>query len=439
MQGEHLLEAWMVHGGGLGGLGIVQGEHIREHKFSGNGGESGGRRRGLGVWYQTKTYGNVKKEESDFLAISKLDKEEGAAIPGFRNHTARGHLWKVAMSIPMSSLKDTMEEKKGLLIRHSLVRKHARLKLLTTYRDAHIYFFPFWIKDMVKRNEKFESISEDLIGWWAKSEWQDGLGEKLGLGEVLAEGDETGESGSHHSESIEEEIDLGRMSTARSGMILDEEKPQFASRVRDPTVTNGKPPSTQRKLKVPPILAYINPTSSSSPFIRRVDSSALLLSVSLLLARLESIEDATRPPSPFAHAQKVAYPAGLAQRSTVTRADCLLADNVTVEEKCVIKESVIGANCQIATSAKLIRCLLMDGVVVEEKCQLTGCIIGRRSRIGRESVLKECEVQDGNVVADETEATGEKFMVFDSLDEVDDEIGNDDGIDDDDGSGLELS
>lgn len=85
----------------------------------------------------------------------------------------------------------------------------------------------------------------------------------------------------------------------------------------------------------------------------------------------------------------------------------------------MIKESVVGANCHIASGARLTRCLLMDGAVVGERCQLTGCIIGRRSKIGRESVLKDCEVQDGNVVPDETDAKNEKFMVFEGLEEED--------------------
>jgi translation initiation factor eIF-2B subunit gamma len=427
----------MVREGGLGGLGIGQGDRARDHTLTGMGGENGGRRGGLGVWYQTKGQGGVKKEEPDFIAISRLEKDDAPVIPSLRRGAPRGNVWKLALSIPMSSLKDTMEEKKGLLIRHSLVRKHARLKMLTTYRDAHIYFLPLWVKDLVMKNEKFESISEDLIGWWAKSEWQNGLGEKLGLRQVLEGSDENGETGSEDIVSIEEEIDLGQMSTTRTGLLNDEEEPQFASRVQDAASQNSESALRKRKLVIPPILAYINPTSLTAPLVRRVDSSALLLNVSLLLAKLESVEEAGPSASPFAHNQKISYPAGVAQRCTITKADCLLADNVMVEEKCSIKESVIGANCQIATGARLTRCLLMDGVMVGEKCQLTGCILGRRSKIGRDSTLKDCEVQDGNIVPDETEAKGEKFMVFDGLDDHG-EFGNGDEIDDTD-SGLEIS
>jgi len=117
--------------------------------------------------------------------------------------------------------------------------------------------------------------------------------------------------------------------------------------------------------------------------------------ISLHLAKLESIEEVGREASsPFAHARKVAYPAGVAAKCTVTRPDCLLAENVTVEERCAIKECVIGVNCQIRQGTKLTRCILMDGVVIGKGCKLTGCILGRRAEIGEDSVLQDCEVED---------------------------------------------
>jgi len=126
--------------------------------------------------------------------------------------------------------------------------------------------------------------------------------------------------------------------------------------------------------------------------------------------------------SPFAHASKVAYPAGIASKTTVTRPDCLLAENVTVEEKCSIKESVIGANCQIKTGAKLTRCVLMDGVVVGKGCKLTGCILGRNSAIGEDSILLDCEVQENLLVEAKTEDKGNKLMSSEGMEATEQEI-----------------
>ena len=386
--GESLLEAWMVCGG------------------------EKDRRNGLSMYYQTQgREESVKGEATDFLAVAPLEQNEAPTV----SHAApRSSLSKLVLSMPMATLKEKLENDKGFLVRHSLVDTHAQVKLLTTYRDAHIYVLPYWVKDMARLNEQFQSVGEDLVGWWAKSEWQQGLSEKLKINEIFQQksrrqshGLTLGESESHDGESLdgeslEEEIDLQSMSTTKSTPA------KFTSQ----TAKNAKS-------NLPPMLAYVQ--RGTAPFVRRVDSSAILLSTSLHLAKLESIEEIGRvASSAFAHASKVANTASIAQRCTVTRNDCLVDNNSTVEEKCVIKETIIGANCHIASGARLTRCLIMDGAVVGERCQLTGTIVGRRSKIGRETVLKDCEVQDGNVVPDETDAKNEKFMIFEGLDDEDD-------------------
>ncbi|KAL3480332.1 hypothetical protein BJX99DRAFT_220600 [Aspergillus californicus] len=432
--GESLLEAWMVSQSALGGSTLAGGWNTNGPKTVGMGGEAGGRRGGLAVYYQTKgREESVKGEVTDFVATAPLDQDEAPAVshPVDGPAALRFGLSKLVLSMPMDTVKEKMEEDKGLLIRHSLVKKHAKVKMLTSYRDAHLYVLPYWVKDYARLNEKFESVSEDIVGWWAKTNWQTGLGEKLRMNEIFQQNQKLGESGSM-DESLEEEIDIKAMSTTKAGageshnttLPVATAEFQFASRVKSSGTDSGlESPHKDEKLTIPPVLAYMHSALPSAPLIRRVDTSTLLLSVSLRLAKLESIEEAGRvAASPFAHNQKVAESAGVAQRCTVNRSDCLLAHNVTVEEKCVIKESVIGTNCHIASGARLTRCLVMDGAVIGERCQLTGCIVGRRSKVGRECVLKECEIQDGNVVEEQTDAKNEKFMMFEGLDDDADDM-----------------
>lgn len=149
------------------------------------------------------------------------------------------------------------------------------------------------------------------------------------------------------------------------------------------------------------MIAYLhsNKTQEAGSIVRRVDTAQLLLAISLQLAKLPSLEEAgADAASPFAHPRKVAYPEGVKPRTTITKADSLIAENVTVEEKTSIKECVIGAGCQIQEGAKLSQCLLMDGVVVGKGCKLTKCILGKRSVIGDGSVLTDCEVQENLLV-----------------------------------------
>lgn len=380
----------------------------------GPGGEHGGPRGGLSVYYQTQgTEEDVKGGVRDFVAIAPLEQDEVPAI-------SRYELSKLAMSMPMDTVKERLEEDKGFLLRHSLVEKHAQVKMLSSYRDAHLYVFPYWVKELALHQEKLQSVSEDLIGYWAKARWQRGLGEKLGINHVLGgrQSENIDDNGSVNGQVLEEEeIDLrGMCTTTHTSSVKDGPEHRTNNTESDSTA------EPHEIVEIPPILAYMQ--KESTPFVRRVDSSRVLLATSLRLAKLESIEEVGRTAaSAFAHNQKIAYPEGVAQRCVVTKADCLLAPNVTVEEKCVIKESCIGTNTKICSGARLTRCVVLDNAVIGERCVLTGCIIGRRSKIGRESVLKDCEVQDGNIVPDDTDAKNEQFMIFEGLDE------NEDGMD----------
>ena len=416
--GEFLVEAWMIQQAGLGGSSAATLDYMGPEMRSE--GEKYGRRGGLGVWYQTKNEGSVKAEETDFVITAPF---ETPLVPPPKG-SLRSNISRLVYSTTTDTLHDITEEQKSFPIRYGLIRKHGRIRMLTTYRDAHIYLFPHWVLEMVAKNETMDSISEDVVGWWAKAGWQNGLSDKMRLRQLFEDRHDKDRepNSSHHNDLGEEVIDIRSLSTTHTSELKttnrEVNRRPFASRVSAESSPSAIKKETRKDVKIPAMLAYIHPSKADAALIRRVDTAALLLSVSLRLAKLDSIEDVGRQSaSPFAHVQKIAFQAGVAQRCTVTKADCLLADNVTVEEKSVIKESVIGTNCHIKSGARLTKCVLMDGVVVGERCQLTGCILGRRCQIGKESVLKECEVQEGNVVADETDAKGEKFMVFEGLED----------------------
>lgn len=381
---------------------------------------------GLGVWYQTKTATPIKGEETDFLATvplpsSSVQPPNGSLFP---------NISKVVYSTPTDSLKDLLEEQKGFPTRHALLKKHPRVRMLTTHRDAHIYIFPHWIMDFVKENDRLETIGEDVLGWWAKAGWQKGLSKKLGLDTILGQANTTAPNtdgktspvGSHTPKAS------SPVHPPTGSQIHDAVSASGATNLEGPVrpvIRTGDKPgpdetplhedaAEQADSTIPPMLAYIHPSSAtaSAPLIRRVDTAQLLLQISLQLAKLPSIEEvgSAEAASPFAHQRKVAYPEGVKPRTTITKADSLVADNVTVQEKTSIKECVIGANCQIGEGAKLFQCLLMDGVVVGKNCKLTKCILGKRSEVGEGCTLTECEVQENLLV----EAKSESSFFFSS-------------------------
>lgn len=402
LEGTALADAWMVEQGGFAGA--TGGLNPNGSKIApGAGGERLGRRGGLGVWYQTKGEGSKKGEETDFIATTPLP---ASTVPA-PARSLRRHISNLVYSVPTDTLNDITEEQKTFPVRHSLIRKHPRIKMLTTYRDAHIYFFPYWVAEMMKKNDRFESIAEDVLGWWSKAGWQEGLGDKLGLRQILQGEDEESD---HGSQVLEEEIDVSKFSTTYVGGMSSNGSAApttLASRVlQSSSIPEAAKSLIDTKLTVPPILAYVQPSTSTEPLIRRVDTAHLLLTISLRLAKLPSIEEAGKDAaSPFAHQAKVAHKQSIPRKCRVEAENSLLAENVIVEEKTNIKECVIGYNCKISEGARLLRCLLMDYVEVGPNVQLTDCILGRRCRLtggeakdSDKTILKDCEVQDGLVL-----------------------------------------
>jgi translation initiation factor eIF-2B subunit gamma len=316
------------------------------------------------------------------------------------------------------------------------------------YRDAGVYFLPKWTMDFAAKNQKFDSISEDLLGWWAKAGWQEGLTQKLALDVVLGwkkvrlDEEETADGG-------DEVIDVAALSSTKTSQIPNSVEKRFASRVHD-VASDPK----DGKRRIPPLLAYVQP-APSEPLIRRVDTAAQLLAVSLHLAK-QSLEHV------LSHDQKISPSATLEQQARVSQEDSLIGENVKLGFRANVKESVIGANCEVGKNVRLTKCLLMDGVIVGDGVQMTGCIVGRRARIegmkpvesmpaeagqsdgpakgkGKKKAaddddgrtkLTDCEIAPNFVVEAGMDAKGEKFMGFDDLDE--DMDGGDDDEEDDD-------
>lgn len=374
--------------------------------------EQGPHSGGMGVWYQTKTETPVKGEETDFIATTPL---AVSAIAPKESLTSK--ISKLVYSTPADSLNDLMEERKGFPMRHGLIRQHPRIQMRTTHRDAHVYIFPRWILDFIQENDLLDSIGEDVIGWWAKATWQRGLAQKLGFETFFSpENKDKEETDSTRDDSVSP--DEADPELLRGGVAdANNSKPHTS-----PAGLDGSPPTNDI---VPPILAYIHPSKPATPLVRRVDTAQLLLNISLQLAKLPSVEEAEargETPSPFAHARKVMYPEGVRGRTTITRPDSLVGENVMVDEKVSIKETVVGTNCQIKEGAKLFQCLLMDGVVVGKGCKLTRCILGKRSEIGDNCTLTDCEVQENLLVEPKTEDKNAKLMSSSGLEATEEEM-----------------
>ena len=428
LEGTLLLREWMVQQTGWNSL------------------KKGNLKSGLSVWYDAKGADNIKEDESDFIITSTLSK---AIVPPSIN-SLKANIHKLVYSLPSDALKEQLSGE-DLRLRQSLFQRHAKLNIYSTYRDTHIYFFPYWTLALMK-NDKFDSISEDILSWWAKASWQKGLHKKLAIGDIFKKTPSSSDDfASLKNQDIKltsnSEFDIAALSSTYDGSsenllaFSDDASQRLASRVNSQIDMLLSPAQNLSESVLPPLLAYVQPPGPLTPLIRRVDNAQRLLSVSLRLAKLPARSDSGGERiSPFAHEAKIMNPNSIPQRCTVQSSDTLLAEMVDVEEKVNIKESVVGPGCRIGEGARLLRCLLMEGAVVGANCQLTGCVLGRRCKIeggpAKESSktnLKNCEVQDGFTIewgsklsyfiafswtqsnTSKADARDEKYMSFEGL------------------------
>ncbi|KAF9792874.1 UDP-3-O-glucosamine N-acyltransferase [Thelephora terrestris] len=75
--------------------------------------------------------------------------------------------------------------------------------------------------------------------------------------------------------------------------------------------------------------------------------------------------------------------------------DSSIGQSTRVEERAVIKKSVVGRHCVIGKMAKIVGCVILDHCVVEDGAKLEGCILGGSTKVGAKAELLKCVTQAG--------------------------------------------
>ncbi|KAI5811547.1 hypothetical protein DFH27DRAFT_597293 [Peziza echinospora] len=467
---QQIVQVWMVEQGAFGGGGSTSrnGEDGRD-----------GRRGPLGVWYGVGGDGAVKGQESDLLIISpKSTLGTQSLNNGLPGTPSSSTIHSLLQTFPPHALKGVIDSS-DLPFRYSLLERHPRAQLRChSHRDAHIYILPHWVLDFIVANPKLSSLKDDVIPWLAKCSWQKGLGERMGLEEILSKRPRSaGNDGGDTVDDGEEEFDVGGRSTtqvtnpqsyskflagappgtpphsggvrlaqrAGGGTLYNKNESHDNTGASSPTSPPASMSMSLQSLpglmrnpiplikRVPKVTAYLtaadySPTvQPAMPYIRRVDTPHLFLTANLHLAKSEvplpgqpatsaNTNESEQPATQTAHV-KIDPTCNVSPRATVTSSDTILGPNCTIMEKAVIKRCVLGPNVTVQAGARLMGCVLLEGCVVEGNVKLDGCILGKGARVGTGSILKDCEVSHGYVVEEGTEAKGERLVTLEGMEE----------------------
>jgi translation initiation factor eIF-2B subunit gamma len=101
-------------------------------------------------------------------------------------------------------------------------------------------------------------------------------------------------------------------------------------------------------------------------------------------------------------------------------ADSSIGQSTRVEERAIIKKSVVGRHCVIGKMTKIVGCVILDHCVIEDgydpldivpshnsrvyRAKLEGCILGGNTKVGAKAELSKCVTQAGF----EADAGGER-------------------------------
>ena len=89
--------------------------------------------------------------------------------------------------------------------------------------------------------------------------------------------------------------------------------------------------------------------------------------------------------------------------------DGLIGQGTFIGEKCNIKRTVIGANCKIGDKVKMHNCILLDNVTVEEGCVLQNSVVCYDVSIGSKAEIKDCIVGPGKKILTLCQYTNESL------------------------------
>lgn len=371
----------------------------------------------LGVWYEVKKEKGVERDTIITGPVPRYDLESHLRTTEARTDST------AELTYLLQNFGSRTDDGKGdIEIRRSLFKHHPKVMYHSLYRDAHIYIFPAWSLKFILNNprNKLKSIKDDVLGWWAKAGWQgSGLqAHNLGILGILSrdDGNDGGKSDSlsvasyHDDEVTEADVEkfLGLSSMGQSGHSAAPgtangrkeintrgwfpTKNKIPSPVDSP-ISNSSEEKVFKKIKKPaynglfcPGIAVFKPKMTitplaTTPLIRRVDTLPLYLSTCLELAR-----------NPAYNTKPIHSSAVIDSKANVSNIDSMVGAGTKVEEKVLVKRSVIGKDVRIAASAKIQGCVILDGAQIGANCKLEGCIIGRHATVGDNSSLTSCQV-----------------------------------------------
>lgn len=260
-----------------------------------------------------------------------------------------------------SQLSETLD------IRRNLFDKYSRVAVRSDLADPHFYVFSHWVLDVLETKSDFVSIKRDLLPFLLRKQYA------MTTADIESFPPEASEEANPRIQHLA----LGMSSSERSWVS----GPDGAGLLH--------------------CHAFVLDAAKPSERCQRVNTLAAYSEVNRMLAKVYRPDDAAR-------AALDALPARL------IGSECVVGSGLTATgEGSSVKRSVVGANCTIGAGVKIVDCVLMDNVTIEDGCSLNGVTVCAGAHLEQGCELKQgsCVGHDYRVPAKTQAAKDAHFSV----------------------------
>ncbi|XP_004363534.2 eukaryotic translation initiation factor 2B [Capsaspora owczarzaki ATCC 30864] len=250
-------------------------------------------------------------------------------------------------------------------IRKAVLMRYPRMDVTTKLLDGHFYIFRRWILDflMEERHQHISAIKGELIPFLVRKQFS-----RRKRREVV--------------DPPSDEIDL------QAYAILDDNDKHAYSMSSTPIDTSDAVRCHVFQMK--------------DGFCARVNTLASYLEINRNPPKLEFQGAKPEPQSSPSVAPN--------RPGAQTGSDSIVKDDVVIGDKSLIKKTIVGSKCKIGANVKLVNCLLMDNVTVQDGCNLQSVVVCTNAVIQAGCTLRDCQVGFGHTVPAGTDAKNEALV-----------------------------
>ncbi|KAJ1771216.1 Translation initiation factor eIF-2B subunit gamma [Coemansia sp. RSA 1813] len=260
-------------------------------------------------------------------------------------------------STPMPIVQKARKVKEDIAVPMTLVRKFPSMAISGKMQDSHVYVLQRWVLDYILANPEITSLQDDLLPLFVDAQCNPDLCD---------------------------EKDILKHMRSYMGRRVDKDMAgQFG--MPDGAGIGGIDGDSDDPLKV---FAYVRRGGIAG----RADQISRYCDLNSIVTKI-SLDKRVDPSAKLAHQTQIGM-------------DSMVGASSQLDERCLVKRSVVGAHCIIGKNVNIINSVIMDHVTIGDGVDIVSCVVCKLAKIGNKVQLRDCEIGATTSISDDVNLKG---------------------------------